>query len=144
MDATVDGEERTLGPGEQATVPPGAWHRWWNAGVGAVRIQNRIDPALRFQEAILVVVGLCADGHTNARGVPSPLLGALLATRYKDEVRLRPRPAIVQQILLPPLATLARWLGKERTIERYLDLGLHPSAQARLGRLPDRIMRRTK
>jgi hypothetical protein len=66
-----------------------------------------------------------------------------LATRYKDEVRLRTPPSIVQQILLPPLATLARWLGKELTIERYLDLGLHPSAQARLGRL-DRLMRRTK
>jgi hypothetical protein len=102
-----------------------------------------MDPALRFQEAILVVVGLCADGHTNGRGVPSPLLGTLLATRYK-EVRLRTSPAIVQQILLPPLATLARWLGKERTIERYLDLALHPSAQACLGRPPERIMGRTK
>jgi hypothetical protein len=55
-------------------------------------------------------------------------------------VRLRKPPAIVQQILLPPLATHARWLGKERTIERYLDLGMHPSALARLGRLPERIM----
>jgi hypothetical protein len=103
-----------------------------------------MDPALRFQEAILVVVGLCADGPHQRERSALALLGALLATHYKDEVRLRTRPAIVQQILLPPLATLARWLVKERTIERYLDLGLHPFAHARLGRLPERIMRRTK
>jgi hypothetical protein len=56
--------------------------------------------------------GLCADGHTNAKGVPSPLLGALLATRYRDEVRLRKPPEIAQRILLPPLAALARMLGQ--------------------------------
>ena len=48
---------------------------------GCERGQTRIDPALRFQEAILVVVSLCADGPSNVRGVPSPLLGALLAMR---------------------------------------------------------------
>lgn len=139
----VNGEERTLGPGEQFTVPPGAWHRWWNASEGEVRTRVRIEPALDFQEAILVVWGLCADGHTNAKGMPSPLLGALFATRFKDEMRLRTPPEMVQRIVLPPLAALARLLGKERTIERYLDLDSHPSAQVGLGRLPDQVMRRT-
>jgi hypothetical protein len=83
---------------------------------GCRRGQTRTDPALRFQEAILVVVGLCADGHTNARGVPSPLLGTLLATRYKDEVRLRKPPAIVQQILLP-LTRHARSLARQGTYD---------------------------
>jgi mannose-6-phosphate isomerase-like protein (cupin superfamily) len=139
----VNGEERTLGPGEQFTVPPGAWHRWWNSGEGQVRVRVRVAPALRFQEAILVFWGLCADGHTNATGTPSPLLGAVMATRYKDEMRLRKPSQSVQRILLPPLAVLARWLGRDRTIQRYLDLQSHPSAQAGLGRLPERIMRQT-
>ena len=43
----------------------------------------RIEPAMRFEEAILVLWGFCADGHTNAEGRPSPLLGALLGTRYR-------------------------------------------------------------
>src|SRR6266508_5817475 len=68
----VNGAERTLGPGEQATVPLGAPHRWWNSGEGEVRTRVRIEPALRFQEAIAVMWGLCADGHTNAEGRPSP------------------------------------------------------------------------
>jgi Cupin domain len=142
MTFVVNGAKRTLGPGEQFTVPPGAWHRWWNSGDGEVRTQVRVDPALRVEEAILVMWGLCADGHTNAKGMPSPLLGALLATRYWDEVRFRQPPEIVQRVLLPPLAALARALGKERTIDRYLRLDSHPSAQASLGRLPERVMRR--
>ena len=138
----VDGEERVAGPGDQVTVNPGSWHRWWNAGEGEVRIRARVEPALRFEEAILAIWGLCADGHTNAAGVPSPLYGALLATRYRDEIRFRKPPQLVQRIMLPPLAALARRRGLEQTIERYLDPEQHPSAEAGLGRLPERIMRR--
>ena len=79
----LDGEERALGAGEQVTVAPGTWHRWWNAGEGEVQIRVRVEPAMRFEEAILVFWGLCADGHTNAEGRPSPLLGALVGTRYR-------------------------------------------------------------
>lgn len=139
----VDGEERTLEEGDEFTVPPGSWHRWWNAGEGEVVTRVRIDPALRFQEAILVMWGLCADGHTDPQGIPRPMLGALLATRYRDELRFRKPPEIVQRIMLPPLAALARWLGKERTIERYLNLDSHPSARTDLGRLPEKVMGRT-
>jgi mannose-6-phosphate isomerase-like protein (cupin superfamily) len=138
----LDGEERTLGAGEEVTIAPGTWHRWWNAGEGEVQIRGRVEPAMRFQEAILVAWGLCADGHTNAEGRPSPLLGALLATRYRREIRFRQPPDAVQRLLFPPLAAFARLRGLERTIERYLDLETHPSAEAGLGHLPGPIMRR--
>jgi len=137
----VNGEKRTLGPGEQVSVPPGSWHEWWNPGRGEVLIEVTIDPALRFEEAILAVWGLCADGHTSSSGMPSPLLGALVATRYKDVVRLGKPSAAVQRFLLPPLAAIARRRGKDAVIDRYLDLATHPSAQAGLGHLPEKIMR---
>jgi quercetin dioxygenase-like cupin family protein len=92
----LDGEERTLAAGEQLTVVAGTWHRWWNAGQDEVRVRVRIEPAMRFEEAILIVWGLCADGHTNAEGRPSPLFGALLTTRYRPEVRFRRPPDAVQ------------------------------------------------
>jgi mannose-6-phosphate isomerase-like protein (cupin superfamily) len=138
----LDGEERTVSAGERVTVAPGTWHRWWNAGEGEVQIRTRVEPAMRFEEAILVAWGLCADGHTNAAGVPAPLLGALLATRYRPELRYRKPPDALQRILFPPLAALARRRGLERTIDRYLDLDSHPSASSGLGRLPDQVMRR--
>jgi mannose-6-phosphate isomerase-like protein (cupin superfamily) len=138
----LDGEERTLGAGEQVTVVPGTWHRWWNAAEGEVQARVRVEPAMRFEEAILVFWGLCADGHTNADGRPSPLFGAMVATRYRPEIRYRQPPDAVQRLLFPPLAALARLRGRERTIERYLELDTHPSAQSGLGRLPGRVMRR--
>jgi Cupin domain len=138
----LDGEERTLGAGEQATVAPGTWHRWWNPGEREVQLRVRIEPALRFADAILVAWGLCTDGHTNADGRPSPLFGALLATRYRPEFRFRQPPDPVQRMLFPPLASFARLLGRERTIERYLDPETHPSAEAGLGRLPGQVMHR--
>jgi mannose-6-phosphate isomerase-like protein (cupin superfamily) len=97
----LDGEERTLAVGEQLTVAPGTWHRRWNAGEGEVQARVRIEPAMRFEEAILVIRGLCADGHTNAEGRPSPLLGALLATRYRREIRYRQPPDAVSKGPVP-------------------------------------------
>jgi quercetin dioxygenase-like cupin family protein len=135
----LDGEERTLGPGEEATITPGAWHHWRNAGDEEVRIRATVEPALRFEEAILTIWGLCADGHTNSQGRPSPLLGALIATRYRDEIRYRQPPDLVQRLLFPPLAALARRRGLESVIGRYADLGSHPSAEAGLGHLPERV-----
>jgi quercetin dioxygenase-like cupin family protein len=138
----LDGEERTVAAGEQLSVAPGTWHRWWNAGQDEMQVRVRIEPAMRFLEAILVIWGLCADGHTNAEGRPSPLLGALLATRYRRELRFRQPPDAVQRLLFPPLAALARRRGLERRVDRYLDLDTHPAAEAGLGRLPDEVMRR--
>lgn len=137
----VDGERQTLGTGEEATVRPGSWHRWWNSGEGEVIIRATVEPALRFEEAILVAWGLCADGHTNASGRPSPLFGALLATRYRRELRLRQPPDVAQRLLFPPLAALARRRGLEEEMDRYLDPATHPTAAAGLGRLPERVMR---
>jgi mannose-6-phosphate isomerase-like protein (cupin superfamily) len=136
------GEQRMLAVGEHATVSPGTWHRWWNPGEDEVRARVRVEPALRFEEAILVIWGLCADGHTNAEGRPSPLFGALLATRFRREVRFRQPPDVVQRLVFPQVAALARRRGLERAIDRYLDLETHPTAQAGLGRLPERVMSR--
>lgn len=137
----LDGEERTLRAGEEVTVEPGTWHRWWNAGAGEVQIRVRVVPALRFEEAITVLWGLCADGHTDAEGRPSALLGALVATRFRQEIRYRRPPDAVQRLLFPPLAALARRRGLQSTIDRYLDIKTHPSAEPGLGHLPEQVTR---
>ena len=137
----VDGDRRTLGAGDAITVAAGAWHHWFNPADHDVHLVASIEPALRFDEAIAVFWGLCADGHTNADGRPSPLLGALTATRFRSEIRYRRPPDVVQRLMFPPLAAVARRRGSERTIERYLDLRTHPSAEPGLGRLPDQVMR---
>ena len=138
----LDGQERTLAAGDELTVAPGTWHHWWNSGEDEVEIRTRVEPALRFEEAILVLGGLCADAHTDAQGRPSPLLGALVATRFRREIRYRQPPGVVQGLVFPALAVLARLRGGERIVDRYLDPETHPTAQAGLGHLPERVMRR--
>jgi mannose-6-phosphate isomerase-like protein (cupin superfamily) len=139
----IAGQGRVLGAGEEITVAPGTWHRWWNAGNDEVALRVRVEPALRFEEAIFVIWGLCADGRTNAKGVPSsPLLAALVATRYRDEIRYRQPPDLVQRTLLPVLAAIARQSRLDRALDRYLDLTTHPSAEPGRGELPERVMRR--
>src|SRR3954468_12539848 len=53
----ADGEERTLGLGEELTVAAGTWHRWWNPGREQVEVRTRVEPALDFEGAIMVVWG---------------------------------------------------------------------------------------
>src|SRR3954466_12547333 len=53
----LHGTERTLGAGDEATVEPGTWHHWWNSGEDEVQIRTRVQPALDFQEAIMVFWG---------------------------------------------------------------------------------------
>ena len=137
----LGGEQRVLEAGEQLTVPRGLWHRWWNPGDDEVVTRVRVEPALRFQDGILAFWGLCADRHTNGEGRPSPLFGALLATRYRAELRYRQPPDLVQRVAFPPLAALAQRRGLDRVLDRYLELETHPTAQRGLGRLPDRVMR---
>ena len=137
----VDGERRTLVAGDSITVAVGTWHRWFNEADHDVHLAVTVEPALRFEDAIAVIWGLCADGHTNAEGRPSPLFGALVATRFRREIRYRQPPDVVQRLLFPPLAAIARRRGLERAIDSYLDLQSHPSAEPGLGRLPDQVMR---
>src|SRR5688500_13746165 len=105
----LGGEQRVLEPGEQLTVPPGAWHRWWNPGEDEVVTRVRVEPALRFEEAILAFWGLCAYGHTNREGQPSPLFGALIATRYRGEIRYLQLHVYVLRLLFQHLMSIDTW-----------------------------------
>lgn len=142
LNLLLDGEEQVLSVGDDLTVAPGTWHRWWVAGDDEVRIRSTVEPALRFEDAILMIWGLCAEGKTNADGMPSPLPGALVATRYREEIRYRSPPDLLQRLLFPPLAALARRRGLEAELDRYLDLDAHPSGERGLGRLPERVTAR--
>ena len=132
----LDGVERVLGPGDGLTIAPGAWHSWRNAGSEDVLIRARIEPALRFEHAILVLWGLCADGRTDAQGHPSPLLGALLATSFRRELRFRRPPAVVQRFVFAALAEAQGTGAHARALSRPGDAsvrapGARPPARAR-------------
>ena len=52
FDVMVDGEWRTLGPGDAASVPVGALHTFRNSSGAVVRVRNWHRPAVRFEDFI--------------------------------------------------------------------------------------------
>ena len=52
FDVVVEGEWRTLAPGESASVPLGALHTFRNRSGSVVRVRNWHRPAMRFEDFI--------------------------------------------------------------------------------------------
>jgi quercetin dioxygenase-like cupin family protein len=120
-------EERAARPGETLVVPPGVPHTWWNAGEDETRVIVEVRPALRTEVIFETHYGLARDGKLNKKALPNPLLAAVLAQEFKDEVRVAPQreillsrlPAPVIAILIATLAPLGRLLGYRGTYPRY-------------------------
>jgi quercetin dioxygenase-like cupin family protein len=128
-----DGVRSEGGPGTVVEIPPGVVHDWWNAGEGVAHVRVHVEPARRFVEAIEVVFSLANTGRTRRGGMPGPLWGAAVAHEYRDVLRFSAPPAPLQRLLFPPLAALARLLGRDPR-----DPSLHgPDCAARLQGGPD-------
>lgn len=124
----IDGVEREGGPGTVVEVPPGVAHDWWNAGGGKAFVRVRVEPATRFIDAIEALFSLANTGRTGRGGRPGPLWGAAVAHEYRDVLHFTRPPLWLQRLLIPPLAALARRLGRDPR-----DPSLHgPDCPARL------------
>jgi mannose-6-phosphate isomerase-like protein (cupin superfamily) len=109
---TLDGAETAVGAGETLVVPVGARHSEANRGQTEVIGVVELRPALRSREMHEAFAGLGAEGKTTPRGAPkNPLqLGATL-WRFRRESRVTSPPPWVQNLVIPPLAALARIFG---------------------------------
>lgn len=116
----IDGVERELGPGDEATVPPGVVHDWWNAGDREAQVVVEIDPGRRFEIMISTLFGLANDGLTNDRGMPHMLQLAVIANEFRDVVEFVRPPRAVQRVLFGVLAPLGHALGYRPWYDRYL------------------------
>jgi len=114
----VDGQEKTLSPGDVAVVEPGQAHKFWNAGDEPVRFVCEVRPALQFESLLETMFELAADGKTNRKGMPNPLRLAVIAKAHFDTVRLPFPPDWMQAAGLALGAPLGRLLGYEATYER--------------------------
>jgi quercetin dioxygenase-like cupin family protein len=107
----VGRQTRVVRRGETATVPPGAAHRFWNAGDDDVRFMCEVRPALTFEVLLETMFALARDGKTNHRGMPNPLRLTVIAEAHFAVVRLSFPPAAVQRIGLAVGAALGRAVG---------------------------------
>ena len=122
LDTRIDGEERTLNAGEEATVPAGVPHDWWNAGSEEASVIVELSPPdPRFEQMIGTLWGLANAGRTNAKGMPNPLQLALIAREFSDVIQFTKPPRAVQKVLFGILGALGRARGYKAIYPEYLD-----------------------
>jgi quercetin dioxygenase-like cupin family protein len=117
---TVNGAERIVGPGETIVIPVGVRHSEANPGSVAIEGVVELRPGLRSKEMHEAFGGLSSEGKTTSRGAPkNPLqLGATL-WYFRQENRVTSPPPRVQNLILPPLAALAKVFGVRPYYDRW-------------------------
>jgi quercetin dioxygenase-like cupin family protein len=129
----VGKEHRSLGEGEEALVPPGIPHRWFNeADQGEARVLVELRPALNSEIFFETLYGLARDGKTDQNGVPNFLQQAVTLTGInKGEIYLAWPPIPVQKAFLAALAPVGRILGYKDCYPKYS--GMEASVTERAG-----------
>jgi uncharacterized cupin superfamily protein len=119
----IDGREGQLGPGEEALAEAGTRHDWWNSGNVPASVIVELSPGDRlgrFEAMIATLFGLANTGHTNAKGLPSPLQLALTASEYSDVIQMTKPPAAIQRAGFAVLGAVARRRGLRPTYPELL------------------------
>jgi quercetin dioxygenase-like cupin family protein len=114
----VAGEEQTGRAGDAIVVAPGVAHRWWNAGEDETRVLIELRPALEMEAVFEALATLAREGKLDEKGFPSPLRGAVLSRRFKEEIAPAHDPNIPFNRL--PLPVLNAFLAVAALIGRAL------------------------
>lgn len=112
--------ETTLGPGEEAEVPAGTLHDWWQVGEEPAEVVVEVAPGDRFTEMVATLFGLARDGKVDSRGLPHPLQLAVTVHAYRDVMVLASPPAWVQNLAFGVLAPIGRAFGRKPYYPEYL------------------------
>lgn len=117
----IDGVERTLRAGEEATVAARIRHDWWNAGDDEAHVVVELSPPEpRFEMMIATIFGLANAGRTNAKGMPNPLQLALIGQEFSDVIVFTKPPVPVQGVVFRVLGAIGRRRGYRAIYPEYL------------------------
>ena len=118
LHCTINGKNHVLRAGESVTIPAGARHFQWNPTDTETRAIEEYLPAGRIHNFFRVLFKLAAEGKTNQKGIPDPLIGAALTAEFKDTVRVS---SVYLKILFGVLAPFSEFLGYRKTIRNYVE-----------------------
>lgn len=117
----IEDEHRSLGEGEEATVPPGTPHRWYiEDDQEQARFLAELRPALNTETLLETLYGLATDGKTVAKGVPNLLqMAVMLNGLHKGEIYLATPPIAVQKALFALLSPVGKLVGYRDHYSKY-------------------------
>jgi len=117
----VGDEHRWLGVGEEAIIPPGTPHRWWNdSDDEEAHVSVELRPALNSEFFFETLYGLARDGKTDRNGVPNLLQQAVTLNGInRGEIYLASPPVPVQKMVLAALAPVGKLLGYKDHYRKY-------------------------
>jgi hypothetical protein len=107
----VDGEERTVGPGESISIPANTAHRFWNEGDEDAHWIGFFKPALDTAAFFETYFELARRDRLTARGDLPLLQLAVMVPEFSDEIRPSRLPWPVIRAASTILAPIARWRG---------------------------------
>ncbi|TDQ40831.1 cupin domain-containing protein [Aureibacillus halotolerans] len=116
----VNGKVHILKAGDTFVVQPGERHTFWNHTSEFVNFTVEIRPADDFERFIRCGYGLKADRRTLPGKIPvprNPLLWGFLfqwGGTYLPVIPIR-----MQKLFFGALAKLGKWLGADKTLEKY-------------------------
>jgi len=108
---SLDGDERSLDPGEQVTLPADVPHSHGNASGTETRVLWEARPPMVAETLIRMLAATAREGKTDASGTPNVLAMAVFADTYPDLIYLASPPIAVQKALFKLLAPLGRLRG---------------------------------
>lgn len=118
MHVRVNGAIHAIGAGESFTIPTGASHYQWNeTDVDTVAIEE-ISPAGRMHQFFAVLFQLARDGRTDSRGLPPPLIAAVLFHEFRDSIR---HASWTMRMVMSALVPFGIAFGYRRMLGRHLD-----------------------
>ena len=114
-------EHQNLEEGQEATVPPGTPHRWFNeSDREETRVLGEVRPALNSEAYFETLYGLAGDGRTDESGVPNPLqFAVMLNGLHNGEIYLAEPPMALQKALFALLAPVGKLVGYRDHYPKY-------------------------
>jgi quercetin dioxygenase-like cupin family protein len=130
LDARVEGQDMSLGPGQSVLVKAGVAHDWWNSSPtedAHVLVEIAVAPEAeagkvdlgRFELMIANLFGLANDGKLGRNQRPPLLQAAVFAQEFFDMIVFTRPPVVVQRVLFAVMAPIGRRLGYRAIEPRY-------------------------
>jgi mannose-6-phosphate isomerase-like protein (cupin superfamily) len=119
LHVVVAGDHKLLEVGQSAFAPLKAHHRFYSTSDTPVKYMVEIRPARQFEKSLRIAYGLARDGRVNGKGIPTNIWHLALLFELAESY-LPGLPLLIQQRIFGALASIAKWRGVNKELEKYL------------------------